>query len=85
MNAVRIMSIHKSKGLEFPVVFLAGTARQFNQVDARGVVKDNDYGMGIDYINLEDRYKMKTILKNYLADRSVAEAWRRRSVCFMWH
>lgn len=47
MNAVRIMSIHKSKGLEFPVVFLAGTARQFNQVDARGVVKDNDYGMGI--------------------------------------
>lgn len=72
MNAVRIMSIHKSKGLEFPVVFLAGTARQFNQVDARGVVKDNDYGMGIDYINLEDRYKMKTILKNYLADRSVA-------------
>lgn len=73
MNAVRIMSIHKSKGLEFPVVFLAGTARNFNQMDARGVVKDNDYGLGIDYINLQERYKEKTILKNFLADRSVAE------------
>ena len=29
-NAVRIMSVHKSKGLEFPVVFLADTAKQFN-------------------------------------------------------
>ena len=77
------------------MVFLAGTARQFNQVDARGVVKDNDYGMGIDYINLEDRYKMKTILKNYLADRSVAGSMAeeirvlaeqsKAAVCFMWH
>ena len=73
MNAVRIMSIHKSKGLEFPVVFLAGTAKNFNQMDARGVVKDNDYGLGIDYINLQERYKEKTILKNFLADRSVLE------------
>lgn len=72
MNAVRIMSIHKSKGLEFPVVFLAGTGHNFNQSDAKGVVKDNDYGMAIDYINLQERYKTKTILKNYLADRSVA-------------
>lgn len=72
MDAVRIMSIHKSKGLEFPVVFLAGTATQFNLMDARGIVKDNDYGIGIDYINLEERYKKKTLLKNFLADRSVA-------------
>ncbi len=72
MDAVRIMSIHKSKGLEFPVVFLAGTATQFNLMDARGVVKDNDYGIGVDYINLEDRYKKRTLLKNFLADRSVA-------------
>lgn len=34
-NAVRIMSIHRSKGLEFPVVFLSDTARQFNKVDLR--------------------------------------------------
>lgn len=34
-NAVRIMSIHRSKGLEFPVVFLSNTAKQFNMADLR--------------------------------------------------
>lgn len=34
-DVVRIMSIHKSKGLEFPVVFLSGTAKQFNRQDIR--------------------------------------------------
>ena len=37
-NGVRIMSIHKSKGLEFPVVFLCDTARQFNKTDAKEMV-----------------------------------------------
>jgi ATP-dependent helicase/nuclease subunit A len=69
-NAVRIMSIHKSKGLEFPVVFLAGISKRFNLMDARGVVKDNDYGLGVDYVDLEARYKSATTMKNFLADRS---------------
>jgi ATP-dependent helicase/nuclease subunit A len=69
-NAVRIMSIHKSKGLEFPVVFLAGMSKRINQTDAKGVVKDSDYGLGVDFVDLEARYKRPTTIKNFLADRS---------------
>lgn len=69
-NAVRIMSIHKSKGLEFPVVFLAGLAKGINQTDARGTVRDSDYGLGVDFVDLERRYKRSMVFKNFLADRS---------------
>ena len=42
-NLVRVMSIHKSKGLEFPVVILAGMGKSINQMDSRGeVVLDTD-------------------------------------------
>jgi ATP-dependent helicase/nuclease subunit A len=48
-NAVRIMSIHKSKGLEFPVVFIAGTGQQFMLRDMSGPVAiDSDYRIGMD-------------------------------------
>ena len=44
-NSVRIMSIHKSKGLEFPVVFLAGMGKKFNKQDAYGqLLLDADLG-----------------------------------------
>lgn len=44
-NVVRVMSIHRSKGLEFPVVFLADTARQFNKVDLRqNTLLHSEYG-----------------------------------------
>ena len=39
-TAVRIMSIHKSKGLEFPVVFVAGMGKNFNKQDTRGKTSD---------------------------------------------
>jgi len=46
-NAVRIMSIHKSKGLEFPVVFLADTSKQFNNMDAlQPLVLHQELGVG---------------------------------------
>lgn len=70
MNAVRIMSIHKSKGLEFPVVFLAGMSKGINQTDAKGTVKDSDYGIGIDYVDLEGRYRRATPFKRFLAGLS---------------
>lgn len=66
-NMVRIMSIHKSKGLEFPIVFLAGTGKLFNKQDIRGkLIIDSDLGIGTDYLDLELRTKTSTLKKNVL-------------------
>ena len=47
-DVVRIMTIHKSKGLEFPVVFVSGMAKHFNQMDTNDkLVVHPDLGMGI--------------------------------------
>lgn len=64
-DLVRIMSIHKSKGLEFPIVILAGMSKPFNNMDSRAnVVIDADLGIGANSINLENRTKTSTIIKN---------------------
>lgn len=53
-NVVRIMSIHKSKGLEFPVVFVCGLAKQFNKQDFRqDIMLHTKLGLGPKYVNLE--------------------------------
>ena len=66
-NTVRIMSIHKSKGLEFPVVFLAGMGKKFNRQDAYGkILIDSDLGIGTDYLDLDRRLKTTTLKKNVL-------------------
>lgn len=69
-NAVRIMTIHKSKGLEFPVVFVAGMGKQFNLMDARkSTVIDGDYGVGCDFVDLELRVKQPTLLKRFMVNQ----------------
>lgn len=61
-NLVRIMSIHKSKGLEFPVVFVAGMGKQFNMQDlTKPILMHQDYGFGPKYVNYELRYETKTL------------------------
>ena len=53
-GAVTIMSIHKSKGLEFPVVFLCGLSRDFNREDVRAQVLCNrDLGIGLNCVDLD--------------------------------
>lgn len=60
-NVVRLMSIHKSKGLEFPVVIVAGLGKQFNKSDTRApVLLHSRLGMGPRYIHPELRIKSKT-------------------------
>lgn len=55
-DVVRIMTIHSSKGLEFPVVFIAGTARQFNMMDLRkSYLLDKELGFAAKYVNAEKR------------------------------
>ncbi len=53
-DAVRIMSIHKSKGLEFPIVIVAGLSTRFNQRDTQGdYLVDHDHGLGLQYKDLQ--------------------------------
>lgn len=74
-NRVRIMSIHKSKGLEFPVVFLAGMGKMFNKQDAYSkILIDPELGIGADYLDLEKRLKTVTLKKNVLKRRLELES-----------
>lgn len=67
-NLVQIMTIHKSKGLEFPVVLLCGCGKQFNQRDAeKPVLIDADGYLGIHYKHIEQHYYEKTVKRNCLA------------------
>ncbi len=66
-DTVRIMSIHKSKGLEFPIVFLAGMGKKFNRQDVYGkLLIDADLGIATDYFDLDRRVKAPTLKKNVL-------------------
>lgn len=63
-DAVRIMSIHKSKGLEFPIVFVSGMGKSFNKQDVRSkIVIHPDLGMGADYVDPVLRVKTPTLIK----------------------
>ena len=67
-DVVRIMSIHKSKGLEFPVVIVAGCGKQFNRQDTRKkMVLHPELGIGLDYIDGKRRVKSPTIAKRAVA------------------
>ena len=67
-DVVRIMSIHKSKGLEFPITFLSGLSKRFNMQDAnQSFIIDVDLGVGTDYVNPTKRIRNKTLRRNVLA------------------
>ncbi len=67
-DVVRIMSIHKSKGLEFPVCFVAGLAKRFNMQDTTGrLIADVDMGIGVDFVDSKRRVMGKTLRKNAVA------------------
>lgn len=67
-DVVRIMSIHKSKGLEFPVCFVAGLSKKFNMQDASGrMIADIDMGVGVDYIDSDLRVQSHTLKKKAVA------------------
>ena len=66
-DTVRIMSIHKSKGLEFPIVFVCGMGKKFNMQDITGsLVIHPEWGVGIDAVDLEERTKIPTLLKKVI-------------------
>ena len=80
-NVVRIMSIHKSKGLEFPVVFLSTTSKKINFNDLKGdVILHKDLGFGVNYIDTTKKVKYpvlsKEAIKINLRKESISEEMR---------
>ncbi|WP_238906375.1 helicase-exonuclease AddAB subunit AddA [Clostridium sp. YIM B02506] len=74
-DVVRIMSIHKSKGLEFPVVFLSGCGKQFNLMDLnKEVLFHEDLGFGPQVIDVERRVSYPSIAKNAIKKKFLVEA-----------
>lgn len=63
-NVVRIISVHKSKGLEFPVVFLPGLGKRFNFQDLHSdILMHRDLGLGANLVDLQTRVVYPTISK----------------------
>lgn len=74
-GAVRIMSIHKSKGLEFPVVFLCGLSRAFNMTDIqKQVLCHKDLGLGLVHTDTAKRVRFPTIAKRAIAAKISSES-----------
>ena len=73
-GAVTIMSIHKSKGLEFPVVYLCGLSKTFNMEDARGqVLCHKDLGLGLSCVDQKNRVRYPSIVKRAIATRMMKD------------
>ena len=67
-GGVRIMSVHRSKGLEFPVVVLADLNRSFNRQDLdRPVLVHPQLGVGAERVEVERRIRYDTVSKSALA------------------
>ena len=81
-NVIRIMSIHKSKGLEFPIVFLSNTNKQFNEQDLRKnpVLLHQDLGIGAKFIDYNTQVQFDTqtreAIKNIIANENISEEMR---------
>ena len=73
-NVIRIMSIHKSKGLEFPVVFLSTTGKQFNLMDLnQNILLHQELGIGVKYIDYEKQVQYDTLTKAAMRNKILTE------------
>ncbi len=71
---MRIMSIHKSKGLEFPIVFVCGMGKQFNRQDTRSrMILHPEYGIGLDFIDADHRIRKPGFIKKVLENQTGME------------
>lgn len=73
-DVIRIMSIHKSKGLEFPVVFLSGTGKQFNMQDLNNkILLHPEIGIGVKYIDYDMQIEYDTLSKQAMRNQIMLE------------
>jgi len=73
-DVIRIMSIHKSKGLEFPVVFLSSTGKGFNLMDLNNsILLHSDIGIGVKYIDYDKQIEYDTLSKASIKTKLLTE------------
>ena len=73
-DVIRIMSIHKSKGLEFPIVFLSATGKQFNLMDLnQNILLHQELGIGVKYIDYERQVQYDTLTKEAIRNKILTE------------
>ena len=64
-DVVRIITMHKSKGLEYPIVFVSGLGKQFNNSDSKEqLIIHSDYYLASDYVDVKSRFKKNTFMKD---------------------
>lgn len=74
-DTVRVMTIHKSKGLEFPIVFVAGMGKRFNMQDVRSsVLLHAGLGIGLDAVDLEKRTKSPSLVKKVIQKEEAVDS-----------
>lgn len=75
-DVVRVMTMHKSKGLEFPVVFVSGLGKEFNLMDTRSnVLVHQDHYLACDQVDLRTRARRMTFFKRIMSKNIVAETY----------
>ena len=75
-DVVRIMSIHKSKGLEFPVVFLSNTGKSINLMDLKqNILLHNEIGIGTKYIDYNMQIEYDTLSKAAILNKLLLESF----------
>ena len=80
-NSVTITTIHKSKGLEYPVVILSFMSKGFSTIDKRtNILIDKDAGLGLRFYDAFEKCKGKTLMRTYVekvvSDKSIEEEMR---------
>lgn len=72
-DVVKIMTIHKSKGLEFPVVFVSGLSKKFNRMDLnKAVLCHPELGIGMECVNTTLRFHYPSLMKKAIQEK----AWK---------
>ena len=70
-DVVRIMTIHKSKGLEFPIVILMNTAAKYNEQDTKDKLQfDDELGIGVDIYNEEMGITYPSVIKQAIRSKT---------------